>query len=231
LRCIILATIAVVVCSCNLTGMRAAPDLPPVDRLSNVGGYSVVVDGPSGREGEYAVPYLDGPHPSVVLVNDGTFEEDQVKEEARLLARHGFATLSYAAVGEDIVRDYARAGSTIITQPGARSAEAALLVLAGELGPALDVQRRLSGYRLVVFVDPAEPPNMETFVDVTNPIVVLFRQETPEPVLEQWRDALTLVSAPTRIVLPPANETVIANGILAPSQRAELAGILREILQ
>jgi hypothetical protein len=181
----------------------------------------------SGVAGEFSLPYLDGPFPAIVVVHDDALVEDQVKEEARLLARHGFAVLGCIITGDESLRSIANAGRELSRQKGVLFPEASLVVLSGSPQPPLEAVRRLSGYRMLLLVDPPAPPPLLAFEGVTDPVVAVFRSES-NPNASLWRDAIAfLPSRGSKVVIAEELDTAVV-GVLTPEQRTLLVNLLRE---
>lgn len=223
--------IILVASSCSIVPGAREPvaGLPPVERLGNTGSFTVEIDRAAGVTGEYSVPYLGGPYPAVVLAHDGSLPADQVKEEARLLARHGIGVLEFGTTPDDALRQYARAGAAVVGQPGISTSEAALVLLSGDHGPALEAHRRLSGYRALILMDPEATPELQQFVNLDSPVAVFLDEARSEADVAAWRDATSLVGARAEVVVLEQGETVA--GLLSPERRRELVRIIVEHLQ
>jgi hypothetical protein len=229
IRIILLFVTVAMATSCALDWIdrKKGPELPAVNRLRNVSSKPLTVNPAAGVTGEFSIPYLDGPYPAIVLSHDDALVEDQVKEEARLLARNGFAILSCIIEGEVALQTIASAGREVTRQSGVMFPEASLVVFSGPVDPAIEAARRLSGYRLLLLVDPPEPPPLSVFEGMTDPVVVLFRSDT-DPRVALWHDVVALLPARGSRVVTAGGGDAPLKGMLNPDQRELLVTLLRE---
>ncbi len=214
-------------CTLDWIDRKKGPELPAVNRLRNVGSKPLTVNPAAGVTGEFSLPYLDGPYPAIVLSHDDALLEDQVKEEARLLARNGFAILACIIEGEAALQTIASAGREVTRQSGVMFPEASLVVFSGPVDPAVEAVRRLSGYRLLVLVDPPAPPPLSAFEGMTDPVVVVFRSGT-DPLVEPWQDVVALLPSRGSRVVTAGEGDAPLKGLLDPDQRQFLVTLLRE---
>jgi len=217
-------------CALDWLDRKKGPELPAVDRLRNVSSTPLTINPAAGVTGEFSIPYLDGPYPAIVLSHDDALLEDQVKEEARLLARNGFAILSCIIEREAALQTIASAGREITQQRGVMFPEASLVVFSGPVDPAIEAVRRLSGYRLLVLVDPPEPPPLSAFEGMTDPVIVMYRSDA-DPRAALWHDVVALMPSRGSRVVTAGGSDAPVKGMLTPDHRQLLVSLIRESYQ